>query len=256
MTNAATTAEGFATSEAINEVAAALAKAQGDMSPATRGSKNPFFHSTYASLADVMSACMPALNDNGIAVLQTPIMHGVKELPITKIDDNGQPITFTKSVMRVGMACRLVHASGQWIEGYCCADANGTNPQEVGSTITYLRRYMLQTMVGVAAEDDDGNAGAGHYAPQGSASPRARASKPPQQALDVKHVQLRDALRDAILQYVDGDDSRAKSVLRDITKGKTFEGFSSINGMKKDWQIEQAVSRFQELSGQTVTVAK
>lgn len=125
------------TSEQINELAAALAKAQGVMAGAAKGSTNPHFKSRYADLASVWDACRPPLAANGLAVIQG-------------VATDGTHVTVTT---------RLAHASGQWIESSAAADARDTGPQSVGSVVTYLRRYSLAAMVGVAPEDDDGNDG-------------------------------------------------------------------------------------------------
>jgi phage tail protein X len=54
----------------INELAAALAKAQSKMEGATKDTANPFFKSKYADLAACVEAVIDALNDNGIALIQ------------------------------------------------------------------------------------------------------------------------------------------------------------------------------------------
>jgi len=122
------------TSEQTGELAAALAKAQGEMGAATKDAANPFFKSRYADLSSIIEASRGALTKNGIAVIQVPSSEGA----------------------RVTVATRLLHASGQWIEGEVSATAKDATPQSVGSSITYLRRYALQSFVGVATADDDG----------------------------------------------------------------------------------------------------
>lgn len=124
------------TSNDIGELAAALAKAQGEIEGAHKDSANPFFKSKYADLASVWEACRVPLSKNGLAIVQLP-----------RADGNA-----------VTMETRLVHSSGQWIEGELTAVAKDEGPQSIGSTVTYLRRYMLQSVTGVAPEDDDGNA--------------------------------------------------------------------------------------------------
>lgn len=123
-------------SETINEIAAALAKAQGQIEGAKKDAANPFFKSKYADLASVWDACRNALAANGLAVIQSPSADG----------------------MRVSVDTLLTHASGQWMAGTVSVTAKEDTPQAIGSAITYLRRYALQSFVGVAPEDDDGNA--------------------------------------------------------------------------------------------------
>lgn len=131
------------TSEQINEIATALAKAQGAMSGAMKAAANPFFKSKYADLASVWEACREPLATNGIAVIQSP----------TVVD------------LRVSMDTLLVHTSGQWIENTLSCIIKDDSPQVIGSATTYLRRYALQSLVGVAAEDDDGEAAQGRTKP-------------------------------------------------------------------------------------------
>lgn len=129
------------TSEQINEIAAALAKAQGVMKNAPLNKVNPHFKSKFADLASVRDAVLPALTANGIAVVQT-----------LELDDTIAGQCFVDT--------RLLHVSGQWIES-SCPIPNGGDMQKMGSAITYARRYSLSAICGIAAdEDDDANAAA------------------------------------------------------------------------------------------------
>lgn len=127
------------TSDTINEIAAALAKAQSEMTGAAKDSANPFFKSKYADLASVWDACRGPLTKNGIAVVQSPSADG----------------------LRVSVDTLLTHTSGQWMRGTVSVNAKEDSPQAVGSAITYLRRYALQSFAGVAPEDDDAEAAQG-----------------------------------------------------------------------------------------------
>lgn len=121
-------------SVSITKIAPALLKAQKEIGAATKGSTNPFFKSTYADLGSVMEACKKQLNDNGIVVLQ----------PVVS-DADGVYVQTT-----------LLHESGEWIsDGLKIAPKSETNPQDQGSAISYARRYGLQSMVFIPAEDDD-----------------------------------------------------------------------------------------------------
>lgn len=119
-----------------NEIAAALAKAQGAFRTASKSNVNPHFKTRYASLADLMEAVRQPLSDNGLAIVQAPDMRREAFVLVT----------------------RLTHASGQWFESLYPLPTNG-GPQQLGSAITYARRYALAAMLSVAAdedEDDDG----------------------------------------------------------------------------------------------------
>ena len=125
------------TSEAVNELAAALAKAQAAMKNAVLNKVNPHFKSKYADLAGIRDAVTPALSTNGIAVTQT-----------LDADVND----------RYYVRTRLLHTSGQWIESLCPI-IGMADMQKMGSAITYARRYSLSAICGIAAdEDDDANA--------------------------------------------------------------------------------------------------
>ena len=127
------------TSEQINEIATALAKAQGEMGGAKKDTVNPFFKSKYPDLASVREACFGALTKHGISVIQSPSAEG--------------PV--------VSVVTLLAHSSGQWMRGVASCTAKDDSPQSVGSATTYLRRYALQSFAGVAPEDDDAEAAQG-----------------------------------------------------------------------------------------------
>lgn len=123
-------------SEQINELAAALAKAQGQIEGAKKSSSNPFFKSKYADLAECWNTCREALTANEISVIQMP----------EEINENG----------RLNITTMLAHSSGQYISSTLTMTVTKLDPQAIGSTITYGRRYALAAMVGLAQEDDDG----------------------------------------------------------------------------------------------------
>jgi hypothetical protein len=124
-------------SEQINELAAALAKAQGAMENAAKNKSNPHFKSTYADLAAVLDAIRTPLSNNGLSTVQT------------------MEIAERCIVLRT----TLLHSSGQFIATEYPI-AVGLKPQEMGSSITYGRRYSLAAIVGIAQDDDDANAAA------------------------------------------------------------------------------------------------
>ena len=127
-------------SEQINEIGASLALAQLQMKGAKKDSANPFFKSKYADLAAVSAACMDALNECGIAVVQAPS---------------------TMPEGTVSVETMLLHKSGQWMSETVTGKPKDDGPQALGSVITYLRRYALAAFAGVAPEDDDGEAAEG-----------------------------------------------------------------------------------------------
>lgn len=123
----------------ITELSKALNKAQAEMGAVKKESANPFFKSKYADLNSVIAAVKGVLNKHGITVLQTqrvkPI-NGERDLAI--------------------LETILVHTSGQYIGSETpIIVAKPNDPQAMGSAISYARRYGLQSLVCLPAEDDD-----------------------------------------------------------------------------------------------------
>jgi hypothetical protein len=142
-------------SETISDLAAALAKAQAQISDAEKTRKNPHLKNSYATLASVWDACRVQLSSNGLSVVQGP---------------DGDVLVTT-----------LAHASGQWVETrtpILYASQRGlSDAQAYGAALTYARRYALAAIVGVAQEDDDGNAAGRRERPREEPRP----SEPAQQ---------------------------------------------------------------------------
>lgn len=147
-------------SASIGTLAGALAKAQAEMTGAMKDKTNPHFKSAYADLASIREACFAQLTKNGIAVLQP-------------VSADGPSVTVTTL---------LAHSSGEWICGELTMTAQQNTPQGIGSCITYARRYALASMVGVAPEDDDGNAASQTPPSRPQAVPMAAPSAPPEYA--------------------------------------------------------------------------
>ena len=120
------------------ELFAALAKMQGEVENATKGSLNPHFKSKYADLAEVLNTVRPVLAANGLSVIQSP--------------------SFDGAVCHV--TTTLAHSSGGYITGTMSCVPAKQDGQGVGSSTTYLRRYSLAAVCGIAQEDDDGNSSA------------------------------------------------------------------------------------------------
>jgi hypothetical protein len=123
----------------IGALATALSLAQGEMGAALKDASNPFFKSKYADLTSVMEAIKGPFHKNGLSFTQLPGMSGDK-LVLTTM---------------------LLHKSGEWISSETPIIAAKPDAQSMGSAITYARRYALQSIAGVTADDDDGNAASG-----------------------------------------------------------------------------------------------
>lgn len=157
------------TSEAIDAISAALAKASPHIGSANKDSKNPHFKSDYASLESAINASKAALTDEGVFVMQSP----------GEISEGA-----------IRMATRLVHSSGQWIETTCDVPLQKRDAQGVGSAITYGRRYSLMAALNIPAADDDGTE-ASKPPPKSSKTPKADVH--PDERLDFEGVCERPA---------------------------------------------------------------
>ena len=120
------------------ELFAALAKAQGEVENATKGSVNPHFKSKYADLAEVLNTVRPVFAANGLSIIQIPSFDGAMASVTT---------------------C-LAHSKGGMITGVSSCVPAKTDAQGIGAATTYLRRYSLASVCGVAQEDDDGQSAA------------------------------------------------------------------------------------------------
>jgi len=164
----------------IGELAAALAKAQSEMEGAKKDAKNPFFKSDYATLYSVWQACREPLTKNGLSIIQTT-------------GNGGDKIT----VFTI-----LAHSSGQWIKGALSIKPGKTDPQSLGSCITYLRRYALAGMVGLSPLDDDAEAAMTDARQPTKTSTKAPESKPKP--------------KDPMKEYLDSM-AKAKAYLKQLT---------------------------------------
>ena len=144
----------------LDQLATALALAQGSMQGAVKDRTNPAFKSSYADLASTWDACRVALSSNGLAVSQHP----------GRLEDGSVTVT-----------TMLLHRSGQHITSVCSALPRDASPASVGSVVTYLRRYGLAAAVGVSPEDDDGQAASQPAAPY---APAQRVPAPVQRVAD------------------------------------------------------------------------
>ena len=132
-------------SSSIASLAAALAKAQGELvnpekslvasipSHGPSGSEKLF---RYASLASGLDIVRKTLGQHEIATVQT-----------TAIDQGAGTVNLTTV---------LAHSSGEWIasDWPVCAVSETAAPHRMGAALTYARRYALFTLVGIAGEDD------------------------------------------------------------------------------------------------------
>lgn len=175
----------------------ALAKAQGEIQGAGKDSKNPFFNSSYADLASVWDACREPLSKNGLSVIQHPST-GMLE-----------------GKLWVTVETWLCHSSGESIESSLTMWPAKSDPQAIGSTISYARRYALASIVGIYQVDDDAE----------SAMPKGPKKEGP-----TEKDQLVQSIVSDLTDMIDGwDKDLAKKFVMENFKCGSFRDFSRKN---------------------------
>lgn len=120
-----------------------LFKITSTMDKMKKDSTNPFFNSKYFDVNQLIEAVRPALIAEDLLLLQ-PIENGSVGTKIVDVD------------------------SGDSVEAFLPLP-DLSDPQKIGSAITYYRRYTLQSLLGIEAEDDDAN-----LASHGARKPQAK----------------------------------------------------------------------------------
>ncbi len=148
------------TSDNLDELATALAKAQAEMQPVIKAKKanmgaNSKYSYSYADLAAVIESATATLAGHGLSIA-TPF----------EVDDRGDMV----------LVMVLLHTSGQRIVSRYPVRAASDSPQAVGSAISYARRYAMMSIINLPAADDDGQAA---MMPQGQRQPQWTRSKFP-----------------------------------------------------------------------------
>lgn len=122
--------------EQIDKIIPALLKAQAKLEHASKDSSNPHFKSKYADLATVLNTCKPVLEEHKLGFTHQRESTELGEYLITT----------------------LWHESGQFLSSRSKLMPTKADPQGFGSAMTYARRYDLSALIGLASDDDDGNA--------------------------------------------------------------------------------------------------
>lgn len=158
-----------------NNIYTALAKAQGEFETATQNKKNPFFNSKYLTLGGVIEIIRKPFSKNGLSFLQ---------FPTVKKEGNSTTVII-KTI--------IAHESGDTIENELSLPVTIggriSDAQAIGSAITYARRYSLQSLVGISAdeEDDDGNSASGRVVEAKSQTKPQVKQQPKQEKQESKH---------------------------------------------------------------------
>jgi hypothetical protein len=219
----------------IPHLAEALAKAMGAMGAAKRDAENPFFDSTYASLASVVEVARKALADHGLAAPQ---------------------MVYTPTEDKVGVRTRLMHETGEHMDSPILwvpvrnirkdGSEAPITPQTIGSAITYARRYSLMAMLGIPAEDDDGNAASGK---SGSGAKGSRGGGKKQQRKDTGEAcsEAQQKMFYAVTRNLGyGDEEIKAGMERYGHKGKSFSDLTKtqasviLDALKKAQDAKKA----------------
>jgi hypothetical protein len=208
-------------SEQIDQLVTALAIAQGEISPAQKSAENPHFKSKFANLTSVWEACRTQLSNNGIAVIQT-------------IDIQGDTLVLVTT---------LAHKSGQWIKSKAPIIAGEKKTaQTVGSAITYMRRYSLAAIVGVAPEneDDDGNEASNQHK-QVAAAYRAKEPPIPPTLMSA------DQAADLMVLFSQCSEQHRRSVLENLAKAPYYaKSFCDVPQVMYERLVASANKNIQE----------
>jgi hypothetical protein len=139
----------------VSELVKALAAAQADFPPIEKHQENKHFGSKYADLAACLNAVRPTLAKHGIALVQV-------------VEENEHGTT---------LVTKLLHEAGELVSTMPLP-MDGLNSQQIGSMMTYARRYSALAICGVhpVDDDDDGNAASTAEAPQRRSSGRTSGS--------------------------------------------------------------------------------
>lgn len=120
-------------SDAINELADAMSKAQGEYLPLFYNKTNPYERWEYNDLNAILKAVRPALTKYGVFFTQSPY-----------VDDSGATIVHTI----------LIHKSGQWISSKVRVVPSKNNQHETDSVLTFQKRSSACSLLGIAGDND------------------------------------------------------------------------------------------------------
>jgi hypothetical protein len=203
-------ADGLQTSEAVDQIAAALAKVLPKLTDvkAAQTANMGTYSIKYANLADAYKAVRSKLGAEGVMALQSV---------------SGGP-------GHVSVSTLLLHTSGQWIAFGPFSLSGGGNAQAAGSAVTYARRYSLLAALGLATEDDDGKKASEKPPPlpvkdEHQAPPPAPADWRGKFILECKKAKLlpsevcrhaSDGARDDITDFADIERFALAQALRDL----------------------------------------
>ena len=174
-------------SESITHLAAALAKAQGEMPVAVFDATNPFLKSKYASLGAVIQASRPILAKHKLSLVQFPISGGTPHPAFGHLLPSAEKEARADARPTgdyIGVESILTHESGEFVAERILIplieEKGKTKVQCAGSTLTYLRRYSWASILGMYSdEDSDGGSATGKPMPAPTTPKKATTALPP-----------------------------------------------------------------------------
>lgn len=153
-------------SESIQNLSAALSKAQAEMPAIKFDSKNPFLKNDYASLGAIIAGARPVIAKHGLSVSQ---------------------LAFGEDGV-AGVETVLMHTSGEWISSSISMpigeEKGKSSAQVAGSIVTYLRRYSLASILGIYSDED----GDGNEAKPTKPMPREETKKPIEDTMTIERA--------------------------------------------------------------------
>lgn len=214
-----------AQSMSIAALAAALSALQGELKNPKYDKVNPHYHSKYASLAVMLETVRPLLAKHKLAVCQMPTANG----------------------QRVGVTTLLMHESGEWVRSTLYLRPQKDDIHGWCGGITYVKRYSLDSMVGMAgAEDDDGNAAADMEPPAGGSAnlDLVKPSSKPARGKPRRQPSGGEPTASYICPNVldigpGGEEIRCGHVLRPYKDGHAWFCKQSDGGCGEEWTEEQ-----------------
>jgi hypothetical protein len=169
----------------MKELFQAIANFQVECPKISKDANNPFFKgSKYATLPHILNVITPILKKNGLVIVQP--------------------------VINTCVVTKLIHIdSGQILESVydiVCKDA--TNPQQIGSAVSYARRYSISSILNLNIDDDDdGNSATGNVAPQSKPIKKEELTiRHPNWAKAKEHLQTGGLMEDIERKYTISDD--------------------------------------------------
>ena len=208
----------------ISELSKALFSIQNNLPPAIKDARNTFVGNDYATLNSVMETCRDALYSHGIWLVQLPC-----------------PAPVELGTGHIGLETRLTHVeSGQWLSSVTVIPLPKSDPQGLGSALTYARRYSLCTILGIITEDDDGNAASVHpqrqHRPQSQPKTRAQdKTRSPNSSTQCQSNASLPRLDGVAYKNVQTDDGR----MCVVATGSTLEKKELLRAAGFKWNPQQ-----------------